>query len=456
MSIRGAFIAIFDQVAGRKIAHQWPDGFIDSEEFDAIAEFVIPKPQLCGQLVCLLAFGSTVLGFPICIEHPKYPRNALLFNLCFVLDGAGGTGAEASHQPAGQSANYQQSAAAANQHGSVLLGTAGGLGAAYDGACAHDEEAHGKLLTKLARSLRTLEVEAAHLSDPIRRAELATLLPRLVQELNANRQCTLVVDVANTLHLRLQPPELFLASPVRPHDVPVLVAEPGCEALLADLALRCVLPYIDGFLPAVTVAAMAGVEIGWALEVLTDLVALGCVVLTDIITNDAVYVPTARLTDLARSESAQLACATYSKRPGRPTPRFRSVFNFYCRMSPRSDGHWATVGEVCTETPEEELQDIEVRRCVQFALLNCYLQRLHAYPRLEILPTGQVSSGHFANGVQGGGLTITAEIQIAQLLDGGHSDDEIACALNVSPFNLRALLDRLRLDCAWLYRADSP
>ncbi|KAJ1619168.1 nitrogen permease regulator 2-domain-containing protein [Pavlovales sp. CCMP2436] len=395
MSIRGAFIAIFDQVAGRKIAHQWPDGFIDSEEFDAIAEFVIPKPQLCGQLVCLLAFGSTVLGFPICIEHPKYPRNALLFNLCFVLDGAGGTGAEASHQPAGQSANYQQSAAAANQHGSVLLGTAGGLGAAYDGACAHDEEAHGKLLTKLARSLRTLEVEAAHLSDPIRRAELATLLPRLLYELNANRQCTLVVDITT----------FFLM---------------------------------------------------WALEVLTDLVALGCVVLTDIITNDAVYVPTARLTDLARSESAQLACATYSKRPGRPTPRFRSVFNFYCRMSPRSDGHWATVGEVCTETPEEELQDIEVRRCVQFALLNCYLQRLHAYPRLEILPTGQVSSGHFANGVQGGGLTITAEIQIAQLLDGGHSDDEIACALKKKKKNLRALLDRLRLDCAWLYRADSP
>ena len=26
------------------------------------------------------------MGFPVKIDHPKYPRNALIFNLCFVFE----------------------------------------------------------------------------------------------------------------------------------------------------------------------------------------------------------------------------------------------------------------------------------------------------------------------------------------------------------------------------------
>src|SRR5689334_21304796 len=28
-----------------------------------------------------------LIGFPMCLSHQKYYRNALLFNVCFVLDG---------------------------------------------------------------------------------------------------------------------------------------------------------------------------------------------------------------------------------------------------------------------------------------------------------------------------------------------------------------------------------
>lgn len=35
---------------------------------------------------CSTAMGKKLIGCPVCIEHKKYSRNALLFNLGFVCD----------------------------------------------------------------------------------------------------------------------------------------------------------------------------------------------------------------------------------------------------------------------------------------------------------------------------------------------------------------------------------
>ena len=32
------------------------------------------------------ALGNKIMGCPVCIDNPKYARNALIFNLCFVFD----------------------------------------------------------------------------------------------------------------------------------------------------------------------------------------------------------------------------------------------------------------------------------------------------------------------------------------------------------------------------------
>ena len=37
---------------------------------------------------CSNAFGYKFIGCPVCITNAKYSRNALLFNVCFVVDDA--------------------------------------------------------------------------------------------------------------------------------------------------------------------------------------------------------------------------------------------------------------------------------------------------------------------------------------------------------------------------------
>ena len=73
-------------ISGRTLAFQEPAGFISADTFDSISEFLIPKPQLCGQLLVLRDEGRVVLAWPICLEDTRYARNALLFSIGFVLE----------------------------------------------------------------------------------------------------------------------------------------------------------------------------------------------------------------------------------------------------------------------------------------------------------------------------------------------------------------------------------
>lgn len=126
--IQALFYAEFDNVQGPKIVYQTPEGFLGSlgasvppadlpsspvtqrlqqqqgeapgpEDtdgplaFDSISEYIIPKPELCGRLVTIFLNAKyKVLGYPVLLEGPKYERNNLLFNLCFVFERHDSTG----------------------------------------------------------------------------------------------------------------------------------------------------------------------------------------------------------------------------------------------------------------------------------------------------------------------------------------------------------------------------
>ncbi len=61
-------------------------------DFDAISEYLIPKSELCNRIVIISSGIYKVVGYPVLIENPKYERNALLFNLCFVFQRGADTG----------------------------------------------------------------------------------------------------------------------------------------------------------------------------------------------------------------------------------------------------------------------------------------------------------------------------------------------------------------------------
>lgn len=60
---------------------------MSKEVFDAINVYIIPKPHLQKCILTVNAMDIKIVGYPVGIEdQQKYPRNAFLFNLCFVCD----------------------------------------------------------------------------------------------------------------------------------------------------------------------------------------------------------------------------------------------------------------------------------------------------------------------------------------------------------------------------------
>lgn len=81
---------------GPKVVHQVPDGAIVPSPtaspqqapfftFSDISFFVIPRQELCGNLLQVCTNGYRILGYPICMKSAQYDRNEFMFNFCFVL-----------------------------------------------------------------------------------------------------------------------------------------------------------------------------------------------------------------------------------------------------------------------------------------------------------------------------------------------------------------------------------
>uniref|UniRef100_A0A8C6VMG2 NPR2 like, GATOR1 complex subunit n=1 Tax=Naja naja TaxID=35670 RepID=A0A8C6VMG2_NAJNA len=80
------FFSEFHPTLGPKITYQVPEDFISRELFDTVQVYIITKPELQNKLITVTAMEKKLIGCPVCIEHKKYTRNALHFNLGFVCD----------------------------------------------------------------------------------------------------------------------------------------------------------------------------------------------------------------------------------------------------------------------------------------------------------------------------------------------------------------------------------
>lgn len=90
------------------ITKQVPENFISKDVFDLLATYILPKRELenLRQVITINSLGIKIVGYPVKYEmtqlrnddanetfalyfrilNPRYPRNALYFNLCFVCD----------------------------------------------------------------------------------------------------------------------------------------------------------------------------------------------------------------------------------------------------------------------------------------------------------------------------------------------------------------------------------
>ncbi|KAJ7381925.1 Nitrogen permease regulator-like 2 [Desmophyllum pertusum] len=147
----------FHPIAGTKIVYQVPEDFISKEEFDCVAVYIIPKPELQSKLITINALDHKFIGCPISIENAKYSRNALLFNVCFVL---------------GPNVDTIR----------------------YEG-----------VVKKLAGYMTSLELEYGFLSQEETKASLPSVLSEIFLELNKKGKCMITdcIPMYTSLHLML-------------------------------------------------------------------------------------------------------------------------------------------------------------------------------------------------------------------------------------------------------------
>ncbi|KAG7280547.1 hypothetical protein CRUP_028272 [Coryphaenoides rupestris] len=323
------FFSEFHPTLGPKITYQVPEEYISRELFDTVQVYIITKPELQNKLITVTAMGKKLIGCPVCIEHKKYSRNALLFNLGLVCD-------------------------------------------AQSKTCALEP-----IVKKLSGYLTTLELESGFISNEECKQKLLPIMSTLLEELNATGACTLPIDESNTIHLKLieqrkDPPI------VQEYDVPVFTK---CKDYFIksqwDLTTQQILPYIDGFRHIQKISAEADVELNLVRIAVQNLLYYGVVTMVSIFQYSNVYCTTPTVQSLIDNKSIQEECLQYVTKQGQKQTNLRDVFQLYCGLTPGT-----TVRDLCSRY-SQQLQKVDERSvlCADiFGLMKGLIRRLQKYP----------------------------------------------------------------------------
>ena len=323
----------FDPVAGPRIAYQSPEDFISKGQFDSIAPYVITKPQLQHTLITLKAFDYKFLGFSVGIENAKYSRNALLFNVCFVLD---------------------------------------------EEICTDKYEG---VVKKLVAYLKTLERESGFISQEATRNKIQLMLTDILHGLNRKGECNIKIDGSNTIYLKLvhghgHPPAVL------DHHVPVLLWDKReIAASHWDLTSQKILEFIDGCNHIQKIAAVAEMDLNIVRSAVQILLFHGVVNIIPVFLYSNMYALTPEINNLSMDKDMQRDCIQRVAEDVSNLPKFRDVFMLYCGMSPG-----ITIKDLCARHDMKEMR-VNPRFLVQYGLLRKIIYRLNKYPVLVSEPS---------------------------------------------------------------------
>ncbi|ELT95816.1 hypothetical protein CAPTEDRAFT_222035 [Capitella teleta] len=327
--IRCIFFSEFHPTAGPKLVYQVPADYLSKEEFDNIQVYIITKPKLTDKIITLNALGKKIIGCPICIEGRQYVRNALIFNLCLVVDDCV------------SAVKYEN------------------------------------VIRKLAAYFTTLEVnfkfatQNSFLSNEETKPRISSVLEKIRDELNGIGTCCIPINDSTTINLQITP-ESSDPCPVKDHDVPIL--KPNCSLNVDwDLSTQQLMSSIDGFRHVLRIAVEADVDINFIKLGIENLIHLGLVQLITIFQYSNVYVTTPKISSLAENSASREECLRYvSKQDANPC--FRDIFLLYCGLTAGT-----TVRDLCARYHPHSL-GIDVRKLIQYGSMQGYIRRLHKYP----------------------------------------------------------------------------
>ncbi|OOF97244.1 hypothetical protein ASPCADRAFT_505639 [Aspergillus carbonarius ITEM 5010] len=275
--IKAIFYSKFDTQEGPKVVHQVPDGAIVPSAtapsqplfltFSDISFFVIPRQELCGNLIQVCTNGYRILGYPICMKSLRYDRNEFIFNFCVVLSEE------------------------------------------------EDFSTYKSVVQKLADLMHGLEEQNGFLSrDHSKSGEgkVYSLCETLMEDLNNYCECMIPIDELNTLNIKLFP--VYPAPPpVKAWHVPLFTVR--YQTFMDenwDLTMQRIVPHINGVNSVRIISILADTDFSLTCRAIRHLLYYGCLFLLDIFSFSAIYAPTAQFSStIATDEDMQQECARY-------------------------------------------------------------------------------------------------------------------------------------------------
>ncbi|KAI2702964.1 hypothetical protein DTO013E5_4803 [Penicillium roqueforti] len=275
--IKAIFYSKFDTIEGPKVVHQVPDGAIVPSPtapsqppfltFSDVSFFVIPRQELCGNLLQVCTNGYRILGYPICMKSVRYDRNEFIFNFCIVL------------------------------------------------AEEDDFSTYKSVVQKLADLMHGLEEQNGFLSRDFSKSgegKVYSLCEMLMEDLNNYCECMIPIDDLNTLNIKLFP--IYPSPPaVKAWQVPLFTLR--YQAFMDenwDLTMQRIVPHINGVNSVRIISVLADTDFSLTCRALRHLLYYGCLFILDIFSFSAIYAPTAQFTaTIGSDEAMQLECARY-------------------------------------------------------------------------------------------------------------------------------------------------
>ncbi len=325
-TIKCIFFSEFHPTAGPKLTCQVPADYITKEEFDSLHVYVITKPELQSRVITVNALGHKIVGCPVFIDNPKYARNALIFNVCFVFESSTDT------------VQYEE------------------------------------VVKKVALYFTTLELEDGFLSKEETITRLPDILVKILQDLNVLQSCYIPINNSTTIHLKVTS-DLVAPYSVQEHDVPILDQHwQNSAAVNWDLATEQLLPFVDGFKHVARIATDADMDINIVKTSVQNLVHYGAIKIISMFQYGNMYATSPDIGELVKDKALQEECCEFVRDGSTVVPTFRDVLLLYCGLTAGT-----TVRDLCSRYNPHSM-GVDPRKLIQFGLMHCLIRRLHKYP----------------------------------------------------------------------------
>lgn len=398
--IRSIFFAEFHPTLGPRMRYQAPSNpankkdHVGKDFFDAISHYLIPKPELARRHLTLNVNGKKICGYSIIIDDSKYPRNQLMFNMCFVC------------YPWSRTVQFEPA------------------------------------IRKFSEYLVMLEKENEFVSKEEHTEELKQLMEDVYFQLNDKHNA--IVQIGSyMLNLKVVPNKSD-PPPVHDWSVPVLLIDRNLGKEDWDLTTKEVLPLIDGKNFVKRIASLSRVKTDLVKACIQNLVYYRVVQCLDGIfmySNEYMVTPEIRLfrenKDFRKEFYRYLYCLDDEDQPlgnSINTSTIRVPFTDIFKLI-TSFRKGTTCKDIMREFFPEKKMGFDLFRLVTYLNLKGILKRVHSYPvyppndenRFGLSGNGQYSGfgqGEEDNIIRVSGIEIKRS-EVYRWFDGHHHYDEI-------------------------------